>query len=178
MTLLAENPYAIFIGGLILVAAFTAYWLFSGERWGLYATLAAVSLTAILLVIESLIVTDFESVEHTLRQIIADVDSRDAQRILRHAHSTADDIRDDVRSAMDRYNIDGITLWKRSLKVEVDRQQRPARAVARFNVSILGQQGEMKGRVPVSCVVQFWSEDGDWKVYDYEYHVGIGGRKW
>ena len=89
MTWVLEQPiYILILGGLTF--AFLGYaWWQTGYRAMFHAMLAVAAVTAGLLILERLVVTDVERIEDTLDQIARDVESNDLPKILSHVYSGA-----------------------------------------------------------------------------------------
>src|ERR1044072_7821242 len=104
MNWLFEQPLLIVILGMIVVLGLGAAWSATGRTAFLYGVGAALLLMIAGLVVERLVVTDKEAIRQTLLIIAHDVKRNDRQAVLRHIHSSRDEIKRKAEAEMPRYH--------------------------------------------------------------------------
>jgi hypothetical protein len=179
MTWLVEEPLWIVVGGLVVSAILVFGWLQSGRTPILYAAIAAVALTGLLLTIERLVVTDREAVQRALLAMKVDAESDDVERLLRHVHSQAQHIHDDIREYHGQYRIENVRMSPRRKDIFVDSDNDPPMARAEFNVVVTGRIRATNDSQPVArfLIVTLYLEDRQWRVGAYEHHDAIEGAQ-
>lgn len=174
------SPVWIIVLGLLLAAMLVGGWIQTGQKALLYAAGAAVVLTSLLLLAERMVETDREQVERTLHEIARDVERNDLQAVLRHIYSGAPEIRDRAASEFPNYTFKEVRIT-RLRKIDVVPKHLPPKAVAEFNVVVVGsdRQGLLNDQqVPRFVVVTFYQEsDGRWAVADYQHYDPQEGFK-
>ncbi|QDU96301.1 hypothetical protein [Lignipirellula cremea] len=175
MNELLEHPVLIGCVGGVIVLAMGYTWLQQGGWKLLAATVTALVLTCLLLVVERVVVTPREEVRNSLDAIARDFETNDMQRILSHVSKTAPDIRARASGEFPRHTFKDIRITSFD-KITFDPGQ-PPRAQVSLRVSLVGDfyVGEInKGQVPNMRAVRavkitLLKEDGDWKVSDYQH---------
>ncbi len=177
MSWLVEDPLWIVVVGLVATAILVVGWLKTGRAPILYAAIGAVALTALLLAVERLVVTDREAVQRALLQMKVDAESNDADRLLAHVHSNAHEIRADIERYYGLYRVDRVFMSPRLKDIVVDTENDPPVATAEFNVRVIGRiRGvEEQQQLAKFLIVTLYLEDGEWRVADYEVHDAIEG---
>ena len=167
---LFEQPLVILFLGIVLVAALAGGFIQTGRRPLLFAMLAVIALTAGLLVLERIVVTQVEQVESTLHQIAAHLERNDVNAVVKMISEGAPELRNEARQKMGLIEISQVRI-KNNLKVEIVKDQEPPVAEARFNAVIrgtdrLGQYGDQA--YPRFFIVNLRLEDEQWRVRSYE----------
>lgn len=171
MTWLFENPVPIIIMGGLTLAIIAGGWFQTQRKELVIAFLAALVVFGGLLVLERSVVTDGEQVEALIAQIAREAEANDAEALATHFHSSAAKYRDQLTTEMAVFQVQRISI-KSNLKVAVDPQVRPKRAVATFNVTatISEKTGTIKEMViPRFVTATFEMEDGQWRCIDYKH---------
>ncbi len=170
MTWVLEQPiYILILGGLTF--AFLGYaWWQTGYRAMFHAMLAVAALTAGLLILERLVVTDVEKIEDTLDQIARDVESNDLPKILSHVYSGATETYARAQREFPNYVFKRVDI-KRNVEVVFDRDAQPPQAEVTFNV-VVDVEEKSTGYLPrvarfVRVTMIF--EKGQWRVAKYSH---------
>lgn len=165
MTWLMQEPLMIAALGVVTVAMLFGGLVKTGNKKLIFAILGAVLLFGGLLVAEHFVVTDEESVEKALEQIITDVESGDLDKILAHAvdPSPAErEARTDFR-AVDDLQVDVTKIHK----IEIDSDAQPTVAEVEFNAVA---ESALFRQIPFWVRITLHKEgDANWRVYEYEY---------
>lgn len=170
MTWLLQEPLYIAILGVVAVAMLGFAWLQTRVQALLYATLAAVVVTGLLLAVEHWVETDQERVAKTLHEIAAAVERNDLQATLRYAASGADEARARVEAEFPRYHFERVSI-KHNLEVKINYDRQPPEATATFNVVVVGTAKSLAGtfHVPRFVEVKLVEQNGHWRVSDYHH---------
>ena len=181
MTTLFEEPGFAIVGGGILVVVMAIFWLTSGMRGFLIAGLAILVATFGLVLMEQMVVTDYEAVQETLQKIAIDAEKNDASLLYPYISSQTEkgeQLRAIVRSDFNSYIIDRITIDD-NLKVLMFPKLSPPRAEATFTVFVKGSERSSGNRppsaIPAAIKVTMFQEEGDWKIAEYDYKIGLRG---
>jgi len=170
MTWLTEDSVPLLIIGSLATVFMAAIWFQSGgQRALLCVTIAVALLTAGGVGIEQLIVTPQEEVSNTLHTIARALENNDLDEVLRHVHSTRQNLRRDTKSYLSRYELTQLKI-KRNLEVMIFDNENPPRAETEFNAVAIGRDNRgMDGvrRYPFFIKVTFVKEDDAWKVSGY-----------
>ena len=167
-----ENPWAIAFAGILLVTALAGSWLQTGKNGLMMGAIFAGLLTGLLLFVERSVVTENERVEATIHQLAKIVEAGDLSALIAHIHPEAAEVRARASQEFPRYKIKEVRI-KSGMKVEVSPNHEPPKAVAEFNVVVVG--GDAVGlvvdqSVPRFVVLTFYKDGGEWKVWNYEHH--------
>ncbi len=170
MTWLLQEPLYIAILGVVAIAMLGFAWLQTRFQALLYATLAAIVVTGLLLAVEHWVETDAERVEKTLHEIAAAVERNDLPAVMQFAASGAIDARSRLENEFPRYHFERVSI-KHNLEVKIDYDRQPAEATATFNVVVVGTAKSLSGRfhVPRFVEVKLVEENGQWRVSDYRH---------
>lgn len=171
MTGLLERPLLIVVLGLLTAVILGGAWIQTGRRPLLHAMLAALALTAALLILERCVETDREAVEHTLYRAARDVQRNDLAAVLRYVHPEAEAIRRQAEAEFPRYQFREVRI-KPNLDITVFAERSPREALARFNVVVdvtdrSGVFGDT--RVARYAEVTFRQHGVEWRVVDYRH---------
>jgi hypothetical protein len=170
--MLTEKPTTIgLIGGLATAVLFVV-WLQAPRRGLLLGMLGALALTATLLLVERLVITDREALEQTLYEIADTVRQKDLEKLLPYIHSSAHAVRAEATREYNLYRLDDARITQ-VWAVNVQSEAQPKQAEIEFNVMVTGgpqTAGLGTRRIVVYMLVRFEQENGQWKVTHYEWH--------
>ena len=182
MTPLLEEPGYALVGGGLLVVVMVVFWIYSGMKGFMYATLGCLALTIGLVMLEQAVVTKYESVEDSLRTMATDIEKNDVELLYPHISTTTEQgqaLRTQIERDMRYYSIDHVEIDD-NLKVELFPNMSPPRALCSFTVFVRGSirhSGDRPpGAVPATCEVTLYQESERWRVAEYRYEVGLRGR--
>ena len=169
MTWLLEEPIYILILGVLMLAFLGFALMQTGYRKIFHAMLAVVALTAGLLLLESLVLTEREQLEADLETIARDVESNNLEAILAHVYSGAPEILARAEREFPNYTFDKVDI-KNNVEVAFEMDHQPPKAVVTFNVVVGVRHGTMDfPHVPRFVVVTMMLEDGHWRVAEYSH---------
>jgi len=170
-----ESPVpALMVGGLT-TALFVGGWLKTGHRWMLLLALAALGITAGLVVLERQVVTERERVENTVLAMAQCVQENDVPGLLEYIHSDATNVRARASREMGNYKFVRVVV-KNNLRVEMS-SPTTDQAVAHFNVVVvLGDAGGMVTDQHIARTVQltFAKQGNDWRLWNYSHNSVLG----
>lgn len=177
MEFLFENPLRIiFIG--VLVEAVLALALFRTRRGAiLWFMIAALALTAAVLAMERLVVTERERVEMTIDGITAALEANDLNRVLSYVDPAAAKTRGRAAWAMGRIEIQSVRVYR--LDISINRLTTPMTARASFfgYISYRDKQGEIPyGNYGSRFVVELRKENDRWVVTGHVEEQNPEGR--
>jgi hypothetical protein len=168
MEIFVESPWPWLLIG-VGVETVLAIVLVRTQRGAvLWAMLAVAAVVAAGLVVERLVVTDRKAVENTLDAAVAAVEANDISRLLACISPSAENVRSQARTMLDRVEVRSV--WIRGLEVKVNRLTSPWTAQARFVAS--GEAQDRKNELPYPgythpVVVEFRREGDRWLVTGY-----------
>lgn len=180
MLWLMENPWMIGLTGAAAAVLCGYGWIQSGRREVLYAFFGILAASIALLALERWWVTDGEAIQQTIRQIARDVESNDFNRMVKHFHSTASEIREQARSEVGGYHFKSISV-KSNFDIKLEPKHQPPKAIAGFNavavvtIHSLGDQ-EMTVARYVEFLMYKDTADGKWKVAGYGHKNALPGQ--
>ena len=152
--------------GLLLVLVQTGKWI-----WFIAAAITAI-LTLALLVVEIRTVTLREEIAATLTEIALDLESNNAQKILRHISPNRPDLEKHVQKILPRIVFQRATV-KSNLTIEPVPGATPPQITARFNAVLIASDrraGLENQFAPFLFEVDFERVGDDWKATRYEHH--------
>ena len=155
----------IVIGGVTITLMFGGGWIQSGQKPALIAAIMALILTIVAIAIERYVVTDSEQIKATLRQVAADVESNDIDRVIQHIHPYEEGVKALVRVTLPTVTFDEVRITKIH-NVTVNAGFEPKQAIAEFNVVVIGSRGRFpdKQRYPRFVTVTFIQHDERWLI--------------
>ena len=166
MTLILEHPWKIAIYGFI----FTAFAVYTAVRFSEYRKLRRIPicsaiLTAILIVVSILFMTEGEKVREHLYSAAEAVENADVDSVVEHIHPESRSLRRNAQEKFRDYKISAVSI-KSNLEIRVDKTKDPREAVATFNVVVQGSYGSSFGPRAVPRYVEMtFKKDGDqWKI--------------
>ncbi len=173
-----EQPLYLIILGLVAVVGFGFGWMQTGYRALLYLAVGSAICAGGLLLLERLVVTDAEEVESVLHQIAGDIERNDLPAVLAAIHPDAVQTRQRAEAEFPNYEIDYVDI-KSNLKVDVDDDAVPPKAMATFNVMVKGRERSFGPfTVPRFVEVTLVKVDDRWLALDYRhYEVTFGMKK-
>ena len=166
MTLILEHPWKIAIYGFI----FTAVAVYVAVRFSEYRKLRRIPicsaiLTAILIAVSILFMTEGEKVREHLYSAAEAVENADIVSVVDHIHPKSRSLRLNAQAKFERYKISAVSI-KSNLEVRVDKTKEPREAVATFNVVVQGSDGSSFGvrAVPRYVEMKFKKDGNQWKI--------------
>ena len=179
MTLM-EQPLLIALAGIVITAALVGGLIKTGRKSLLFAAIGSLVLTLGLLAFERATITPREQVKATLHVMAHHLEQNDVEAIVSHLSKDREDLQRDARLKMALVEILRADI-KNNLKVELYSDRGYDFAEARFNAvfrfRFLKGMTDGQQNFPQFFILRFRSEDGDWRVRDYEMHdprAGIG----
>ena len=170
MTWLLEEPIYILILGVLMLAFLGFALMQTGYRKIFHAMLAVVALTAGLLLLESLVLTEREQLEADLETIARDVESNDLETILSHVYSGAPKTRADAQREFPNYSFDRVDI-KNNVEIAFEMDHQPPKALVTFNVVVEVRRDSIDfGSIPRFVKVTLMFENGHWRVAEYSHH--------
>jgi hypothetical protein len=168
MTTLFENPLPILVvGGLLATFAII---VFLARRSGasLAALIAVVALTAALLVVERVVVTEREQVEVALATMLDAIESNDVAGAVACVDPAAAAIRRDIEALMPMLKVEAAN--SAAEQITLDESARPPTAISQFQAYLRGLH--QSSGTPVAYLNQrvdlHWVKRGDqWLLADY-----------
>ena len=163
-----EQPLTIAFVGIVVVILLTAGLLQTGRHSLLYAAITAALLTVALVIIERMVVTPREQISATLHVIADRLQQNDVEGVVEFVSSGKPKLREEARRKMDQFTVHDVEI-KRNLKIDLLAQQGRELADVSFNaiLSLEGYGVEFR-RQPLFFVLKMRSEDGQWRVREYE----------
>jgi len=163
MNWFVESPWPALLGGGATVLILGVAWWQSRQKFLLWATLAAVGVTAVLLVVQSLVVTDRERIEATLEQARAALQANDRAGVLATVAETPQGkkLRDQLNGYYSYIQFDRVkTGTKRD--IEINYHASPPLATVEFLGAAYGKSPPINyaGKFQVTMVLI----DNEWKI--------------
>jgi hypothetical protein len=177
---LLESPWTIGLTGIAAAAICGYGWIQTGKRELLFTFFGIIAASATLLLVERWWVTDKEAIQATIREIARDVESNDFNKMVRHFHSAASEIREQARGEVGNYHFKSISV-KSNFEIKLEPKHQPPKAIAGFNavavvtIHSLGDQ-EMTVARHVEFLMYKDSADGKWKIAGYGHRNAIPGQ--
>ena len=170
MTIFLENPLPAMVAGGLLT--FLLCMGLIQTRRHTFLALAGASLLATIgmVLLERKVVTQWEQIEHTLKDICTDLETNAPENVLRYISSRADQLKRRANIRM-RQGIIVEASVKPNLRIDLLSDHHPPLAQARFNgvLKVRGRLSKGVRIIPRFFVVDFRKEeDGMWRVTDFE----------
>jgi hypothetical protein len=167
--ILLESPWPILLIGIAVEAVLAVALLRTGQGKVLWAMLGVGALVLTGLLIERLVVTEREAVEHTLDAAIDAVEANDINRLLECISPKAEPIRAAARMVLGRVEVRMARMT--GLEITINRLTNPHTAKAKFRA--IGSGRDRKGELPSQgfsevVTVELRPEGGRWLVFDYK----------
>lgn len=182
MTWIFEDALPIWLGGALLVTLALVVYAQVRSRGALRAVVAVVLLTAILLLVEWLVVTPREAITRTLYDAAAAVEANELEATLTFISPQARQFRADIEALMPQVDFRKARVAG-DLTVEIDELVQPIRARARFRAvadATLKRNGMSGVYVDMVEVYFVHDEDGQWLIeecrsdQDWRRAAGVG----
>lgn len=171
-----DSPLTILIGGAVLVAALGVAWLKTGRGALLGAAIGTLVMTALLLVVEQMAVTDREQIRSLIEQAVSDVERNDLPAVLKHVHSKAQTLRDGAEAGMRQYRFERVIA--RKPLIIVNRDVTPATAHVEFYVNIVVNSRQWgQAQFPGFVEADLELENERWRVAGARIYNAIDGAK-
>jgi hypothetical protein len=171
MDALLENPLPIWIiGGLSVAILVSAFFKTASPRW-LLAAGAALAVTAGLILLERTVVTEREVIENRLHELARALESDDQATILAAIAPEAIKVSTSAKASLKAFVIKTASI-KNNLKIELQPEDAPRKAVATFNALLVG--GDRGGitqeqRAPFFFTLHLVKQGDQWLIEDYKY---------
>jgi hypothetical protein len=172
MNWLFESPILILAVGVVAVAILSAALVQTGRRSFLYWAGAMVVLTASMLLVERLVVTDVEQITAMLHGLSDDLSRNDHPAVLEHISVNSSELRRQAEQVLNQVEIESASI-KRNLKVSVPPNRQSTVATASFNAVITASDRQSivtDQPYPRFFILDLRKEDGRWRVTRYEHH--------
>lgn len=169
MTWFAENPLAICMIGAVALAMALFVYFQTRTNGALYGVLGVIVLTAILVLVSSLIETPREAVERSLYSLAATVEDNDVQGTLSYIAPTADSqIRKDIETLMPLVKIERARIIN-TPEIEVGDGTNPNVATVKCQgvAMAVNRRDGMKGAAQDRFVMKWVFRDNRWLVESY-----------
>ena len=178
MNVFFEQPlYAVFLGVLVEAVLVMVY-LQSGKRWLISVMLLVALLAGGGVMLERMVVTDRETVEATMTQIVADIESNDASLVLAHIAKEATKKRAESQRILAMVKFRSVEI-RRIIKIETMPELSPPQAKANFTVKpvVSDSSGTIEDfPAPRRLEVTFVKEGDAWRILDYEIFNLMGDK--
>jgi len=172
MTLFTEEPTtALMLGGFALFILLIALWR-TGRGVLLYVMLGVIILTGGLVLLERLVVTEYERVESTIELAATAIEANDVEGVLAQLASDATTLRNHVARRMFSVKIERAKFV--DLNVTFNRLTNPPTATADFLANLKGTQSGVQFTFPSRLTVVLIEEEGRWVVTSYKFDRAIG----
>jgi hypothetical protein len=100
MAMLTENPIAIAVAGALAATLAAVVFLARRTPGPLIALIAIAAITATMLIVERVVVTDREAVEASLEEVLAAIEANNVERVLAWIDPASARVRADVEALM------------------------------------------------------------------------------
>jgi hypothetical protein len=170
MSLLLESPWPALVIGVIVEAVLAIAFLRTGLAKILIAMAGVLAITLLLLLVERVVVTEFEEIEDTLYAAAAAIEAGDVQRVVDYVSPQAPELKQYAERALRQFTLSEVRIGN-DLKVQVNPLASPRSADVHFTVKITGR--DRKGSIPGGTILEradltLHKIDGRWYVADYQ----------
>ncbi len=166
MTMFTEEPTtALVLGGIALLILLIALWR-TGRGVLLYVMLGVAILTGGLVLLESLVVTEYERVETTIQQAATALQASDIAGVQAQLSKDAETLRNHVSARMFSVKIQSAKFV--DLKVTFNQLTNPPTATAIFLATVKGTQSGIQFTFPTRVTVVLIEEEGRWVANSYK----------
>jgi hypothetical protein len=170
MVILLENPIPTVVIGVITVAVLGIILVQTGRRWTIAALCGVLAVTLVLVIMESLIVTDREEVENTLERVADALESNDLDRVLSLiSPSRGQAMMADAKNRLPPWTVLEARVGS-GLRIELNYLTPVPTAIATFNGRIRVREqaaSGLEGLYARRFTVKLREEDGQWLLYEY-----------
>lgn len=165
----AESPLPGIALGLMLALMFAGGYLQTGRRTLLVVAVFCLLLGALLAFLETKIVTDREQVTDTIESLAEALASQREAEVLDAIHPLAVERRRHAETILKTYDFSRVDI-KNNLRVEVELEHQPPRALATFNV--VAEITTYPRPIPRYVELEFTRDtDGVWKIRDFQHEA-------
>jgi hypothetical protein len=177
MAMFVESPWPILFVGIAVEGVLAMLLLQTGRGKFLIAMIGVAAVVVVGLIVERLVVTDREAVEHTLDAAVAAVRKNDVNGLLACIAPSAQNARGLSQWVLGRFEIEEGRIS--DLDIKVTRQTSPPSATAKFLA--VGKARDRMGQVPYEgymqhVAVELQLQGGRWLVTDYNLPDLPGGQ--
>lgn len=167
MNLLLENPLPIWSLGAVCLAIAVIVFLAKQSHASILGIVGVFAVTALLIFMESVVVTPGEEVEQSLTELMAAIEANDVTAVVAWIDPSTKAIRNEAETLMPQVKVR--ETGAASVRVEVDESATPMRATSFFRGRIDGVHARTGARVFYFDQVEInWQKSGDtWRVIDY-----------
>jgi hypothetical protein len=167
MTLLFENPLPIWALGAVCLAIAVIVFLAKRSLGSVLGIVGVIVVTALLLLLESIVITPSEEVEQSLNNLMAAIEANNVAAVAAFIAPNATAIRNEAETLMPQVKVR--ETGAASIRVEVDDSASPPTATSFFRGRIDGTHARTGVRVFYFDQVEIdWQKSGDnWLVIDY-----------
>lgn len=168
MVIFVESPWPILFIGIAIEAVLAIFLLRTGRGAALLGMIGVAVFVLLGLLVEWLVVTDREAVQHTLDAAVAAVEANDIERLLSCISPSAQQARKDARWVLGRVEVKMARI--NDLEIKVNRLTNPPTATAKFQA--IGTGRDRKGEFPYQTfaqrvTVELRQENDRWLVAGY-----------
>ena len=168
MVIFLESPWPILFIGIAVEAVLAVVLLRTGRGAVLWGMIGAAAFVLLGLLVEWLVVTEREAVEHTLDACVAAVEANDVERLLSYISPSAQQARKEARWVLGRVQVEKARI--NDLEIKINRLTNPLTATARFEA--IGTGRDRKGELPYQTfparvTVELRQENARWLVAGY-----------
>ena len=171
---LFENPIALAVVGLVMVAVSAFVWTQTGRKSALYATAGLVVLTIVLLLINLQVVTDRETIRHILHEAASAVEANDHDKVYGYIHPNAFDGLRRAKRELPRYKFREARVTGVK-EIAVNDATTPPTAIAECFARVKATRSTYEGTTVRFVRIFFMQHDGKWLVRDYEHDDPAAG---
>ena len=169
MVIFLESPWPILFIGIAVEAVLAVVLLRTGRGAVLWGMIGVAAFVLLGLLIEWLVVTEREAVEHTLDACVAAVEANNVEQLLSYISPSAQQARNDARSVLGRVEVE--KAWINDLEIMINHLTSPPAATARFQAIAKGS--DRKGEFPYKPIaqrvtVELRQENARWLVAGYK----------
>jgi hypothetical protein len=167
MNLFLENPLPIWSLGAVCFAIAVIVFLAKRSLGSMLGIVGVIALTALLLLVESVVVTPSEEVEQSLTQLMAAIEANDIPAVVAKIDPRATAIRKEAETLMPQVKVR--ETGAASVRVEVDESASPLKATSSFRGRIDGIHARTGARIFFFDQVEIdWQKSGNgWQITDY-----------
>lgn len=167
MTLLLENPLPIWSLGAVCLAIAVTVFLAKRSLASVLGVAGVIVVTALLLLLESIVITPSEEVEQSLTNLMASIEANDVDAVAAMIDPSARAIRTEAETLMPQVKVR--ETGAASVRVEVDEATSPSKAIVFLRGRIDGTHSRTGARVFYFDQVEIdWQKSGDnWLVTGY-----------
>jgi hypothetical protein len=171
MTWLVETPWPAIIGAVVVEAILAIALLRTGLVKIVGAMIAAPVIAVLLVVLERVVVTEFEEVEGTLDGAATAIERNDVERVLALIAPENKQVRQNAERAMRQFTFSEARVGN-DLKVQINPLTSPRSAKVSFSAKLTAQdrRGDIGGTQLVPVELTLHKVGGRWYVAEYQLH--------